>query len=468
MELKRNLGLFTAVCVIVGDMIGTGIFGTTGYALADVGQSGLVLALWAIGGIVAISGALSYAELASIWPEVGGEYVYLRNTFGKLPAFMTGWVSLTVGFSAAVAASALVFTEYLVSFTQSVLSDGAAPAALAEFLADASFQKVLAASVIAFFAGIHILGVHRGTRLQNFLTILKALIVLTLIVGGLLAAGCTQTVRLSAGFDAQAANLAGGLAYILHPSAPAPALPQIALTLLIVMFAYSGWNAASYIAGEIRNPAKNLPRAFFWSAFGTMAVYILLNVVYLLAVPTEELAGQGAVGAVAAAGLFGPEIARFFSLGIAIILLSAISAQTFIGPRVFYAMARDRMLFKSLGTLHERHETPHRAIILQAAIAITYIFLGSAEMLMQYMGFALSVFPLVAVIGLIVLRIKHPELPRPWKAPLFPLFPALFIALTLLMMGASLMAWTTTSLFALLVLVASIPVYFLWRAFVRE
>ncbi|MDR2733702.1 MAG: amino acid permease [Spirochaetota bacterium] len=457
MELKRNIGLFTAVCVIVGNMIGTGIFGTTGYALADMGQAGLVLVLWLIGGAAAIAGALSYAELASIWPEVGGEYVYLKNTFGKLPAFMTGWVSLTVGFSAAVAACALVFTEYLANFMTSVAADS--------LFADAVFQKFLAAGIIVFFSCMHIMGVRRGTLLQNILTVIKVLIVLALVIGGLIAAGGAHTERLSAGFDAQAASLAGGLAWILHPTAPVPALPEIALTLLIVMFAYSGWNASAYIAGEIKDPAKNLPRALFWSAFGIMVVYFLFNIVYLLAVPIEELAGQGAVGAVAAGGLFGPEAARFFSLGIAVILLSAISSQIFIGPRVSYAMARDRMLFRSLGALHERYETPHRAILLQAAVSITYIFLGSAEMLMQYMGFALSVFPLIAVAGLIVLRIRRPDLARPWKVPLFPLFPAIYIALTLIMMIASLLAWTSTSLFALLVLAASVPVYYIWRFF---
>jgi len=463
MELKRNIGLFTAVCVVVGNMIGTGIFGTTGYALADMGQAGLVLLLWLVGGMTAIAGALSYAELASIWPEAGGEYVYLKNTFGKLPAFMTGWVSLTVGFSAAVAVCALVFTEYLADFMASI-----AGGPLAALFADAVFQKILAAGVIVFFTCTHILGVRRGTLLQNFLTIIKALIVAALIVGGLLAAGAAHTERLGAGFDAQAATLLGGLAWMLHPTAPLPALPQIALTLLIVMFAYSGWNASAYIAGEIKEPAKNLPRALFWSALGITVVYFLFNIVYLLAVPTEELAGQGAVGAVAARGLFGEDAARFFSLGIAVILLSAISSQIFIGPRVSYAMARDRMLFRSLGLLHERYETPHRAILLQAAVSVTYIFLGSAEMLMQYMGFALSVFPLIAVAGLIVLRIRRPDLERPWKVPLFPLFPAIYIALTLIMMIASLMAWTATSLFALMILAASIPVYFAWRYFVTK
>jgi len=361
--------------------------------------------------------------------------------------------------------SALVFTQYLANFMGSVLGS---EAMLSGLLSQEWFKNLIAASVILFFTGMHIIGVRRGTGLQNVLTIIKGVIVFALIAGGLLAAGCTNLDRLSAGFDIQAAELLGGLAYILHPSAPVPALPQAALTLLIVMFAYSGWNAATYIAGEIRDPVKNLPRALFWSAFGTMIVYVLLNIVYLLAVPTDELAGQGAVGAVAAAGLFGPEIASFFSLGIVLILLSAISAQVFIGPRVSYAMARDRMLFRSLGTLHARYETPHRAILLQAVIAIGYIFLGSAGMLMQYMGFALSVFPLLAVIGLIVLRIRRPDLPRPWKVPFYPLFPVLYIVLTLGMMVASLLAWTATSLFALLVLAASIPVYFLWRAYIAR
>ncbi len=465
MELKRRLGLFTAVCVIVGDMIGTGIFGTTGFALADMGSAALVLGLWVLGGIVAISGALSYAELSSIWPEVGGEYVYLKNIFGRLPAFMTGWVSLFVGFSAAVAASALVLTGYLAEFLRNIL--GAESGAVILF-SDPVFQKILAIAIILFFTILHIVGVRRGTIVQNILTVVKAVIVLALLVGGLVASGLVNLDRLTAGYDGLADGMLGGLGWILHPVAPTPALPQIALTLLIVMFAYSGWNAATYIAGEIRDPAKNIPRALFWSAFGTMLVYVLLNVVYLLAVPAEKLAGQQAVGAITAGALFGEGVASVFSLGIAIILLSAVSAQMFIGPRVTWAMAKDRMLFARLGTLHPRFETPHLAVGLQALIAISYILLGSAGDLMMYMGFALSVFPLLSVIGLIWLRITRPELARPWKVPLYPLFPLLYIVLTIVMMIASLMAWTTTSLTALAVLAVSVPVYFVWRWMVER
>lgn len=460
MELKRQLGLFTAVCVIVGDMIGTGIFATTGNALANVGSAALVLGLWIVGGIVAIAGALSYAELSSIWPEAGGEYVYLKNIFGKLPAFMTGWVSLFVGFSAAVAVSSLVMTDYVAEFLMNILGPEAGAVLLFK---DPAFKKVFASAVILFFSMMHIMGVRRGTIVQNLLTVVKAVIVLSLLVGGLLASGLINLERLGGVVDANEGGLLGGLAWMMHATVPTPALPQVALTLLIVMFAYSGWNAATYVAGEIREPAKNLPKALFWSAFGTMLVYVLLNVVYLIAVPAETLAGQKAVGAIAAGALFGKEVASLFSLGIAVILLSAVSAQMFIGPRVSWAMARDRMLFAKLGTLHPRFETPHLAVGLQALIAITYIILGTAEDLMMYMGFALSVFPLLSVIGLIWLRITRPELPRPWKVPFYPLFPVLYIVLTIAMMIASLMAWTNTSFTALGVLAASVPVYYGWR-----
>jgi APA family basic amino acid/polyamine antiporter len=465
MELKRRLGLFTAVCVIVGDMIGTGIFSTTGYALGDMGSATLVLALWVIGGIVAISGALSYAELSSIWPEAGGEYVYLKNTFGKLPAFMTGWVSLFVGFSAAVATSALVLTGYLAEFLKNILGPQAGAVLL---FSDPVFQKIIAIAIIVFFAVMHILGVRRGTIMQNILTVIKAMIVLALLAGGLVASGLLNLDRLTAGYDGLAASMLGGLGWLLHPSVQTPGLPQIALTLLIIMFAYSGWNAATYIAGEIRQPAKNLPRALFWSTFGIMLVYVLLNVVYLLAVPTDKLVGQESVGAIAAGALFGEGVASVFSLGIAVILLSAVSAQMFIGPRVTFAMAKDRMLFGKLGTLHPKFETPHLAVILQAIIASVYILLGSAQDLMMYMGFALSVFPLLSIIGLVWLRIKRPELPRPYKVPFYPLFPAIYIVLTIAMMVASLMAWTKTSLWAIVILVISVPVYYFWRAMVKR
>jgi APA family basic amino acid/polyamine antiporter len=233
------------------------------------------------------------------------------------------------------------------------------------------------------------------------------------------------------------------------------------------MFAYSGWNGASYIAGEIRDPVRNLPRAMLWGTLLTMCLYLLLNFVFLLGAPGQELVGQDEVAAIAAGFLFSPTANNFLTLGIALVLLSAVSVQLMIGPRVCYAMAQDRMLFQWIATQHPRYGTPWLAICAQMGLAIIYVLLGSALSLVIYMGFALSIFPVMAVIGMMYMRFKQPGLPRPYKVPLYPYIPLFFIVLSVTMMAAALMTWMSTTFFSISVLIAGIPVYYVWRYFVK-
>ncbi|MBP7604215.1 MAG: amino acid permease [Spirochaetes bacterium] len=441
MELKRQLGLFTGVLIIVADMIGTGIFMTTGNVLGMTGDALLVLILWGVGGLIALTGSLCYAELSTTWPDVGGEYVYLKKIFGLLPAFLTGWVSLVVGFSAPVAASSLLLVQYVNSFLQT--------AAGAEgVISGIWIQKGIAACLVFFFGALHIIGVRRGGYFQNFLTLLKIILVISLIGFGFAMADWES---------------AGRLVQRYGESGAGPGLPVTGLALLIVMFAYSGWNGASYIAGEVKNPERNLPRILFYGTLLTTVFYLLLNMVFLLAAPGEAIAGKDEIGAIAAAALFGPRVSGFFTLGIAVILLSAVSVQMMVGPRVYYAMARDGLIFRSLSRVHPRFETPALAICIQMAFAVLYIFTGSAMTLVIYMGFALNVFPVLTVIGLMVLRRREPDLRRPYRVPLYPLVPLVYIGLSVAMMTAALLNWTTTSLFAIGVLVLGVPVFYGWK-----
>jgi basic amino acid/polyamine antiporter, APA family len=451
LELKRQLGLITGILIIVADMIGTGIFMTTGNILGITNNALLVLILWGIGGIVAICGSLSYAELATIWPDVGGEYVYLKKIFGFLPAFLTGWISLTVGFSAPVATSSLLLIQYLNKFLHIINGNSSAPLFLDAIWA----QKIFAVVIIIFFAIIHILGVKRGSSLQNFLTFIKIFLILLLIAFGLNAVDWTMIERLSA-------------EYIPKSGIQEFNIPQTGLALLMIMFAYSGWNCASYIAGEIKNPEKNLHRTLLTGTFAVMVIYLLLNVVYLMSTNGTDLMGKDEVGAIAASNLFGPGVSGIFTLGIALILLSAVSVQMMVGPRVYYAMAKDRMIFQSLAKIHPGFGTPYLAIIIQMAFAIFYVFTGTAMTLIIYMGFALNIFPVLAVIGLIYIRYKKPELKSSYRVPLFPLIPLIYIILTIIMMIAALLSWTTTSIFAIGVVIVGIPVFYIWQFVVKR
>lgn len=448
MQLKRHLGLGSAIIIVIASMFGTGIFITTGIVLGMVRDASVVLMLWGLGGVTAMAGSLCYAELASIWPDAGGEYVYLKNTFGLLPAFLTGWISLTVGFSASVATAAITAVEYFNQFTMTIQGGDGGVLLLPELW----MQKLAAAIIIILLGAIHIHGVKEGSIFQNFLTMMKVILIVALIALGVSFIDWSGWERLTTQYP---------------PMTPKGEVTSSAgLALLIIMFSFSGWNAAVYMAGEIKDPEHNLPRALIIGNSIMIVLYIILNVVFLMAAPGSELIGQEAVGAISARNLFGPGISRFFTLGIVIILLSSVSVQMMTGPRVSYAMAQDRMIFRGLGRINPRFGSPSIAIVIQILLSVLYVIFGSAQSLMEYMGFALSIFPLLTVIAMVYLRITRPDLKRRYKVPMFPLVPIVFIGLSLAMMISGFLAWTATARFAIVVTLSGIPVYFLWKRFV--
>jgi len=442
LELKRQLGLFTGIMVIIADMIGTGIFMTTGNVLGMTNNALIVILLWVIGGVVALCGALSYSELAVLWPDVGGEYLYLKKIFGNLPAFLTGWVSLIVGFTAPVATSSMLLVQYLNKFFMNIHAAG-----ITSITGDIFWQKNIAALIIITFGFIHIIGVKRGTAIQNILTVLKIAIVAAFIVAGFYVLDSSAVHRL----------------YAHYGTVETGSIPFIGLSLLMVMFAYTGWNGATYIAGEIVTPEKNLPRIMFWGVTITTVLYILLNIVFLMSTDGITIMNQDEIGAIAANALFGPAASNFFSITIAIILLSSVSAQMMLGPRVYYAMAKDKMIFSSLSTISKRFGTPLYAIVLQMILAVIYVYSGTAVSLVIYMGFALNIFPVLTVLGLMIIRKKHPELKSSYSTPLYPLVPIAYVVSTIIMMIAALCCWTITSAFAIGVLLLGIPVYYIWQ-----
>jgi len=443
MLLKRQLGLVTATFVVIASMIGTGIFMTTGHVLGMTGSAMAVMILWTAGGFIAVCGSLCFAELAATWPEAGGEYIYLKKSFGFLPAFLTGWISLVVAFSAPAATAAMLLVRYVNHFLHTAL--GTAPAA--GILDGTGAQKCAAAVIIIFFGCLHIVGIKRGSAVQNALTVLKLLIMVVLIGIGFCALDLSTLARLNAHYPAPGRGDIGSLG----------------LGLLVIMFAYSGWNGASYMGSEIRSPAKNLPRAMFWGTIVTTVLYLLLNIIFLLAAPGQEIINRDEIAAIAAGFLFGPAVNGVLFLGIALILLSTVSVYLMMGPRVCYAMACDRMLFARIAEVHPRFGTPWMAVLIQTALAVIYILAGTAMELVIYMGFALNIFPVLAVIGLMRMRRKEPALHRPYRVPLYPLIPLLYVGASITMLIAALLHWTVTSLVSIAVLAAGVPVFYLWR-----
>jgi APA family basic amino acid/polyamine antiporter len=366
---------------------------------------------------------MAYAELAALRPQAGGEYVYLRDAFGKLAAFLTGWTSFVAGFSGAIAASAVVTAVYLGRFVPAAADDTAwialpvLPGALTLAL---SPQRAVALAVIAAMAAVHVRGVGPGRVVGNVLAALK--------VGAL-------ALLVAAGF----ALGAGDLANLAAPAPVAPTAGGWLLALVAVMFTYSGWNAAAYVAEEIRDPGRNVPRALALGTGVVAVLYVLLNALYLSAVPIDELAAvEVSVLDLVGNRLFGPVGGGLMAAVAIVSLLASLSAMTLAGPRVYYAMARDGVFFRVAAAVHPRYRTPATAIVLQAAWSALLVLIAGADALVTYTGFAIVLFSGAAVMALFVLRAREPDAPRPFRAWGYPIAPGVYVAVSIVILGNAL------------------------------
>jgi basic amino acid/polyamine antiporter, APA family len=442
-SLDRRLGPLDAAAIIVANVIGGGILFTPPQVAAAVPSPLWFLGAWFAGGALALAGAMAYAELAALRPRAGGEYVYLHAAYGRLAAFLTGWTSFVAGFTGAIAASAIVITFYLERFIP-----GAANSTpffvvpLPWVPLTFSRQSLVALSAIALMAAIHLRGVGPGRIMGNVLAALKVSALLMFIALGF-ALGSGSAANLSAS------------------SAPVASSSWL-LALIPVMFTYSGWNAAGYIAEEIRDPGRNVPRAFALGTLAVIVIYLSLNVLYLYVLPVGELAKvQGSVLDVIADRLLGARAGDIMGIVSIISLAASISAMTFAGPRVYYAMARDGLFFSSAARIHPRYRTPAVAIVAQSAWAGLLVLSGSADALTNYTGFAIVLFAGIAVTALFVLRMREPGAPRPFKAIGYPLAPAVFAIACLLIVINGVYSRPGPTGAGLLVILAGIPLY-LW------
>jgi APA family basic amino acid/polyamine antiporter len=406
--LQRKIGLFSATNLVMANMIGTGIFTTSGFIMGKLQDPMALLLCWLAGGALALCGALCYAELGANFPQAGGEYIFLRHSFGPSLAFLSGWISLTVGFSAPIAAASIAFSTYL----WPIFRPDNVPALLYELngftIITLSPKEGIAIGVILLLTLVHYFGLVFGSRVQNSLTLIKLGIIGIFIMAGFwIGQGDWSNVNASA----TSRSLWQG---------------EFAVSLIFVAFAYSGWNAAAYLGAEIKNPARNIPMALILGTAIVCGLYLLVNILYVYSLSPEQMGGVLEVGAKAASALFNPQAGVYFSLAITVCLLSLISAMIMTGPRVYYAMARDGLFFKSLARVSGERHTPGAAIFLQASIAILLVLTASFEKLLIYIGFTLSIFSLLTVVGLIILR-RRSGLNGNYSTPGYPVTPALFI-----------------------------------------
>jgi APA family basic amino acid/polyamine antiporter len=405
--LRREIGLFTATVLVIANMVGTGIFTTSGFIMAEVGTPRALLLCWLFGGVFALCGALCYGELGARFPRAGGEYVFLKESFGRPVGFLSGWISLVVGFSAPIAAAAIAFATYTFQALSIPTGDPVVIAIAQWRLATFSGLNVVAIVVVVIFSLIHYHSLHVGSNVQNGLTVFKVgLIVLFILAGMLLGKG-------------SAANFAA--------AATTVSAEKFAVSLIFVSFAYSGWNAAAYLGAEIERPQRNIPLALALGTAVVMLLYLLLNAVYIYALPAGQMQGVLEVGARSAVALFGTRISKLFSGAVALGILSVLSAMIMTGPRIYYAMSRDGIFFDLFGRLSTTRQTPAAAIFLQAALAVVMVLSASFETLLIYIGFTLSLCAMLTVIGLMRIRSKACRTEIAYRTFAYPLTPLVFI-----------------------------------------
>lgn len=385
----------TAAAVVVANMIGTGVFTSLGFQLLELESGFVLLMLWAVGGLAALCGALSYAELGAALPRSGGEYNFLSNIYHPVAGFISGWVSATVGFAAPTALAALTFGSYLSSVLPSLSAIW------------------LATGVIVLLTVVHCTSHRESGGTQRMLTLLK--------------------IALIAGFSALALLWGDNPAPIaFSPRAGDGGLllsGAFAVSLIYVNYAFSGWNAATYISGEVENPQRYLPAVLFASTALVALAYLLLNYVFLSVAPVEALRGRVEIGYVAAQYVFGAAGADIMGTILALLLVSTVSAMILAGPRVLHAMGEDYPLFRELGAVN-RDGVPVRAIILQALFSLGFLWTSSFESILVLAGATMALNTFFAVMGVFVLRLRQPELPRPYRTFLFPLPPLVFLLIT--------------------------------------
>jgi APA family basic amino acid/polyamine antiporter len=433
----------TATAIVVADMVGVGVFTSLGFQVKDITSGFSLMLLWIIGGVVAMCGAVCYAELASMFPRSSGEYNFLRRIYHPAFGFMAGWLSATVGFAAPVALAARAFSAYFKSF---VPNPPPLPPALDHLWlvlpGNADPWLVLPGlGLIWLVSLVHLTGIRRGSTFQNAWTALKLLLIVVFVVAGF-AFASPQPISFSP----------SALDTTFVTGAP------FAISLVFVMYSYSGWNAATYIIGEIRDPQVSLPRALFIGTAIVTVLYVALNAVFLVSAPLAELSGQIEVAMIAGSHVFGELGGRFVGMLICLGLVSSVSAMVWIGPRVTMTMGEDMPMLRFFAR-KSRKDVPARAIVLQLLVATLLMTTGTFDEVLDFIQFSLTFCTFFTVLGVIWLRFADPEKPRPYRAWGYPVTPLVFLAVTAFMMYYLVVDRPLQSLASLAVMLAGLAIY---------
>jgi APA family basic amino acid/polyamine antiporter len=434
--LDRTLGLTDLVLIVIGTVIGSGIFIVPATVLArSDGTLGTALLVWLIAGILSLLGALTYGELGAANPDAGGLYVYIRDSFGPLPAFLYGWTTFFVIGSGSVATLAVAFTGYLGQF----------------MTVTPLVAKVVAVLVIAVIAVVNVRGTREGSRVQNWSTAVKTVAILVMSVA-LLARGD---------------GLSGDLR--VWPDAITPSLLSgVGLAMVGVLWAYEGWQYVTFSAGEARDPQRTFPRAIIAGTAVLIVIYLLANLAYVAAIGPAAVQTSERVAADSVTALFGPAAGKLIAAVILVSMFSAANGLTLTAPRMYYAMSRDGVFFGKLAEVHPKFRTPAFAIIAGSAWAALLAATGTFEQLLTYVVFSGWIFYGLGALSIFVYRRRAPDMPRPFRVPGYPLTPILFVAAAFAIVLNTLFTQPGRALVGLAVVLAGVPAYLVWKQRLRQ
>ena len=416
--------------IVIANMIGTGVFTSLGFQLLDIRSGFVLLLLWAVGGLVALCGAMTYAELGAALPRSGGEYNFLSRIFHPVAGFVSGWVSATIGFAAPTALAAMTFSAYA---THSWANEP-----------DAWVEKAIAIGLVIILTFVHTSSRRNSGGLQSFFTVMKIAAIVVFCVLALMFVDLPQPVAFL--------PTAGDTALITSAA--------FAVALIYVSYAYSGWNAATYLSSELEDPQRNLPRILFIGTALVTLLYIALNYVFLRVAPMDAMSGQLEVGFIAAEFAFGERGGQFAGLALATLLISTVSAMTLAGPRVLQVIGEDFAPLRRLATTNA-DGLPYVAITTQSVLTIVFILTGSFESILVFAGFTLALNSFVTVAGIFWLRYSQPDLPRPYRTFAYPVTPIIYLLLMGWTLAFVLISRPTEAWFGVALIASGVVFYWL-------
>ncbi|HDZ26858.1 hypothetical protein LCGC14_0649300 [marine sediment metagenome] len=456
-QFLRKLGLFDSTSLVIGAVIGSGIFMTAGFIAEYLPSPGLMLIVWLVGGLITTSGALSFAELAAMFPKAGGQYIYIREAYGPWAGFFFGWGFFWFIMCGGIATLGVAFAEFVGYFipalsTQSYIFQ---INVLGSSYSLSTGQLVAVGSILILSA-VNYFGIKTGVVIQNIFTFLRIAAIGAFVIFGL-------TIGKKAGITnfGQLFSVETGLSFDTLMS-------LFGLALIAVLWTFDGWYSPTCTAEEIKKPERNLPLSLIMGTLGITLIYFLMNLVYIMALPIDKMKGVTRIGELASNQLFGPTVTHFFSAAIMISIFGCLSATIIYGPRVYYAMAKDNSFFKSMAYIHPRYRVPSKALIGQAIWSSLLCLSGTYKGLFEYVVFALVIFFALTGFAVIVLRFKQPDRKRPYKTWGYPVIPLFFVIINLAVFCNIVINQPLKSTIGLIMLGIGIPAFLYWKKMARK